>query len=68
MIKSRRMKCVGHEAQMEGKRNVILMGNPKGKRPLGRRRCRIEHIKILGEGSDIQLDRHRQITKMHTDR
>jgi hypothetical protein len=39
-IKSRRMRGAGHVARMEEERNVyrILVGNPKGKRPLGRPR------------------------------
>jgi hypothetical protein len=40
MINSRRMRWAGHVAQMGEKRNAysILVGNPKGKRPLRRRR------------------------------
>jgi hypothetical protein len=43
-IKSRRMRWVGHVAHMRVERNVykVLMGKPKGKRPLGRPRCRWE--------------------------
>jgi hypothetical protein len=42
MIKSRRMRWVGHGARMEEKRNAyrILVGKPEGKRPLGRPRRR----------------------------
>jgi hypothetical protein len=38
MIKSWRMRWAGHVALMGEKSNVyrILVGNPKGKRPLGR--------------------------------
>jgi hypothetical protein len=38
MIKSRRMRWVGHVARMGEKRNAyrILVGKPEGKRPLGR--------------------------------
>jgi hypothetical protein len=38
MIKSRRMRCAGHVARMQEKRNVyrILVGKPEGMRPLGR--------------------------------
>jgi hypothetical protein len=43
IIKSRRMRWVGHVARMGDKRNAyrILVGKPEGKRPLGRprRRC-----------------------------
>jgi hypothetical protein len=43
MIKSRRMKWLGHVCMEEG-RGVyrVLVGRPKGKRPLGRPRCRWE--------------------------
>jgi hypothetical protein len=42
MIKSRRMRLEGHVERMRAKRNAyrILIGNPKGKRPLGRPRHR----------------------------
>jgi hypothetical protein len=49
MIKSRRMRRAGHIARMEEKRNAyrILVGNPEGKRPLGRPRRRwVDHIKM----------------------
>jgi hypothetical protein len=38
MIKSRRMRWMGHLARMGEKRNAyrILVGKPEGKRPLGR--------------------------------
>jgi hypothetical protein len=41
MIKSRWMIFAGHVAQMGKKRDSyrILVGKPKGKRPLGRPRC-----------------------------
>jgi hypothetical protein len=41
-IKSRRMRWVGHVAHMGEEMNVyrVLMGKPKGKRPLGRPRRR----------------------------
>jgi hypothetical protein len=43
-IKSRRMRWVGHVARIGGGKNVyrVLMGKPKGKRPLGRSRRRWE--------------------------
>jgi hypothetical protein len=47
MIKSRRMR--GHVARMGEKRNAyrILVGDPEGKRPLGRPRRRwVDNIKI----------------------
>jgi hypothetical protein len=42
IIKSRRMRWAGHVARMGEKRNAyrILVGNPEGKRPLGRSRRR----------------------------
>jgi hypothetical protein len=49
MMKSRRMKWVGHVVRMWEKRNTyrILMGTPEGKRPLGRpRRKSVDNIKI----------------------
>ena len=44
VVKSRRMRWVGHVARMgEGKRvHWVLVGNPGGKRPLGRPRRRWE--------------------------
>jgi hypothetical protein len=38
IIKTRRMRWVGHVARMGEKRNVykLLVGKPEGKRPLGR--------------------------------
>jgi hypothetical protein len=49
MIKSRRMRWVGHVTGMGAKRNAyrILVGKPEGKRPLGRPRHRwVDSIKI----------------------
>jgi hypothetical protein len=49
MIKSRRMKWVGHVAQMGEKRNAygIPVGKPEGKRPLEKPRRRwMDNIKI----------------------
>jgi hypothetical protein len=44
VIKSRRMKWAGHVACMGERRGVyrVLVGRLKGKRPLGRPRCRWE--------------------------
>jgi hypothetical protein len=44
VIKSRRMRWAGHVARMGEKRGVyrILVGRPKGRRPLGRPRRRWE--------------------------
>jgi hypothetical protein len=53
IIKSRRMRLVGHVAQMGEKRNVyrLLVGKPEGKIPLGRQRHRwVDNIRMdLGE-------------------
>jgi hypothetical protein len=49
IIKSRRMRWVGHAARMGEKRNVyrLLVGKPEGKRLLGRPRHRwIDNIKM----------------------
>jgi hypothetical protein len=49
MIKSRRMKWVGHVAQMGGKRNAysLLVGKPEGNRQLGVPRHRwVDNIKM----------------------
>jgi hypothetical protein len=42
VIKPRTVRCVGHVARMGEMRNAyrVLDGKPKGKRPLGRSRCR----------------------------
>jgi hypothetical protein len=48
-MKSRRMKWVGHVARMGEKRNAyrILVGEPEGKRQLGRPRRRwVDNIKM----------------------
>ena len=44
VIKSRRLRWVGHVTKMEEGRSAfkILTGKPTGKRPLGRPRCRGE--------------------------
>jgi hypothetical protein len=49
VIKVRRMRCAGHVARMGERRGVyrVLVGKPKGKRPLGRHRRRWEdNIKV----------------------
>jgi hypothetical protein len=49
IIKSRRMKWVGHVARMGDKRNAyrLLVGKPEGNRPLGRPRRRwVDNIKM----------------------
>jgi hypothetical protein len=48
MIKPRRMRWAEHVARVGKKRNAyrIFVGNPEGKRPLGRRRRRwVDNIK-----------------------
>jgi hypothetical protein len=49
MIKSRRMRWAGYVAQMVEERNAyrMLVGQPEGKRPLGRPRRRwVDNIKM----------------------
>jgi hypothetical protein len=49
IMKARRMGWSGHVARMGEKRNVyrLLVGNPEGKRPLGRPRRRwVDNIKM----------------------
>jgi hypothetical protein len=49
MIKSRRMRWVGHTARIGAKRNTyrILVGMAEGKRPLGKPRRRwVDNIKM----------------------
>ena len=49
VIKSRRMRWVGHVARMGEERGVyrVLVGKPEGKRPLGRPRHRwVDNIRI----------------------
>jgi len=48
VIKSRRMRWAGHMARMGEERRVcrVLMGKPKGKRPLGRPRRRWVDIRM----------------------
>jgi hypothetical protein len=49
MNKSRRMRWAGHVTRMGEKRSAyrILVGKPRGKRPLGRpRRMWVDNIKI----------------------
>jgi hypothetical protein len=52
IIKSRRMIRVGHVARMVNRNAYrLLVGNPEGKRPLGRPRCKwVDNIRMdLGE-------------------
>jgi hypothetical protein len=49
IIKSRRMRWVGHVARMEEERNAyrLLVGKPEGRRPLGRPRRRwLDNVRI----------------------
>jgi len=52
VIKSRRMRWVGHVAHVEERRDVyrVLVGKPEGNRPLGRHRLRWE--------DNIKMDLH----------
>ena len=70
VIKSRRMRWVGHVARMEEGRVVhkVLVGKPEGKRPLGRPRLRREdNIKMdleevgrgCGDWMELTQDRDR---------
>jgi len=59
VVKSRRMRWVGHVARMGEGRDVqrVLVGNPEGKRPLGRSRRRWEDnskmdLREVGGGGD----------------
>jgi hypothetical protein len=60
IIKSKRMRMAGHVARMGEKRNAyrLLMGKPKGKRPLGRPRRRwVDNIMMdLGEVGWVDVD------------
>jgi len=49
VVKSRRMRWVGHVARMGEGRGVhrVLVGKPEGKRPLGRHRRRWERNKKM---------------------
>jgi hypothetical protein len=68
IVKSRRMRRMGHVACMEEGRGVyrVLVGRPKGKRPPGRPKCRWEdNIKLdlreigIDEANWIQLTQDR---------
>jgi hypothetical protein len=70
IIKSRKMRWVGHVARMGEKRNVyrLLVGKPAGMRPLGRARSRwIGNIKMdlleiglnVGDWIGLAQDRYR---------
>jgi hypothetical protein len=52
IIKSRRMRWAGHIARMGEKRNAyrLLVGQPEGKRPLGRPRLRWVDLGEVGWG------------------
>jgi hypothetical protein len=76
MIKSRRMRWAGHVARMR-KRHVyrIVVGNPEGKRPLGRARRRwvdniIMHLREIGwdgmDWTDLVQDRDQWRVLMNT--
>jgi hypothetical protein len=48
VIKSRRIRWAGHVACMGENRSMqeVLVGQPEGKRPLGKSRGRLENIKM----------------------
>jgi hypothetical protein len=55
IIKSKRMRWAGHAARMGEKRNAyrLLVGQPEGKRPLGRpRRIKMDLLEIGWDGVD----------------
>jgi hypothetical protein len=63
MAKSRRMRWTGHISRMGAKRNAyrLLVGNPEGKRPLGKPRHRWEDniradLKEMGWGGVDWID------------
>ena len=63
MIKSRRLRWIGHVARMEEGRNALKMlaGKPTGKRPLGRPRRRWEDnftMDLAGNWVDSAQDRN----------
>jgi hypothetical protein len=69
-VKSRKIRWAGHVARMGEKRNVcrLLVGKPKGKRPLGRPRRRwMDNIKMdlleiglsVVDWIDLAQDRYR---------
>jgi hypothetical protein len=67
MIKSSRMRWVGHVAQMGEKRNTCRL--LVGKRPLGRPRCRMDLGKVGRCGVDwigLALDRNRWRAHMNS--
>jgi hypothetical protein len=68
VVKSRRMRSVGHVARMGGERGVhrVLVGKPEGKTQLGRRRRRWKNIikmdlqevgRVRGEWMELAQDR-----------
>jgi hypothetical protein len=65
VVRSRRKRCAWHMARMGEERGVqrMLVGNPEGKRPLGRPRRRWEDVEEVGMGRgdwmDLAQDRDR---------
>ena len=58
VIKSRRMRWVGHVARMGEGRGVyrVLVGKPEGRRPLGRPRCRwVNNIRMDLQEWDVGI-------------
>jgi hypothetical protein len=62
VIKSRRMRWAGHVARMGERRAMyrVLLGKPKGKRPLGRPRRRWE-VKFKMDLQEVQLETSQQL-------
>jgi hypothetical protein len=60
IIRSRRMRWVGHAARMGEKRKAyrLSVGKPEGKKPLGRPRCGwVDNIRMdLGEIGWVRVD------------
>ena len=62
VIKSRRMRWAGHVAHMGEERGVcrVLVGKPKGRRPLGRPRRRwVDNIRMDMDWIGLTQDRDR---------
>ena len=63
VVKSRRVRWVGHYARLEEGRGVhrVIVGKPEGKRPLGRprRRWKVNIKKVGGCGDWMELAQDR---------
>jgi len=55
VIKSRRMRWVGHVTRM-GEERGVLVGKPEGRRPLGRRKRRwVDNIRMISRRWDVGI-------------